>query len=87
MQGELVAQIVVALLGFLGTWGMIAYFAGRLTKAQEDLSRTQGEHSEMLQRHTEQISEHSVELGRLDEWKKGFSVGTRFTNAKELGRS
>jgi hypothetical protein len=73
----LVVQIVVGVLGVVGSWVTVAYFAGRLTRAQEDTQKTVDTHTTTLAEHAAMLTDHNGQLIRLDEWKNGFAVASQ----------
>jgi hypothetical protein len=74
MSQEILIQLLIAFVGLLGTWGLIAYHAGRLTKSQENTDQRVDALEQVRDRHQELIEGHAIDIAKINEWKAGFQA-------------
>lgn len=73
-------------LGIVASLLTAAFVYGKLTQRQNDQSGridkvegVQEKHAERFDVHSERIGEHDVKIGKIEEWKSGFSTGVKVT--------
>lgn len=75
-----VIQAAVAVLGVVGTWILVAYFAGRLTKSQEATEATVAEQGITLKEHGAKLELHGEKLVKIEEFNRGFELGRQMVS-------
>ena len=71
---------IVSGLTLVGTVGVGGVMWGSLTEKVSGQTKRLDDHKLTLAKHDTHLSEHDVQLGRLEEWKQGYNA------AAQIGR-
>lgn len=82
----MVAAMVAAfgsILGIATTVICVSFWSGKMTQQIADNKVMLLEHDVTLQAHAEKLSDHDVELGKLNEWKNGYNAAAAVAHRKD----
>lgn len=82
MNWEMVAA-VCSVLGILTTVVCVAFVSGKLTQQISDNRKLLEEHDKTLLDHGDRLSDHDVELAKLNEWKNGYNAAAAISGKRE----
>lgn len=82
MNWQMVAAIA-SILGVLTTITGVAFVSGRLTQQISDNRKLLDEHDQTLTSHAERISDHDIELAKLNEWRNGYNAAAAIAKGKD----
>jgi uncharacterized membrane-anchored protein YhcB (DUF1043 family) len=86
MNWQMVAALVAAFASVVGiatTVICVSFWSGKLTQQIADNREMLDEHGATLTSHGERLSDHDVELAKLNEWKNGYNAATALVQKRE----
>ncbi len=75
---------VCSLLGVFATIIGVAFTSGRLTEKLGEADKRINWHDETLKAYGETLTDHEVQLGRLNEWKDGYNAAARVSGQPQV---
>lgn len=73
-----------SIFGVLATIIGVAFTSGRLTEKLGEHKVKLDEHAEAIKAHGETLTDHEVQLGRLNEWKDGYNAAARVSGQPQV---
>jgi uncharacterized protein YneF (UPF0154 family) len=74
---------IAALGAFLASIAGAFYVSGKLTEKVSDHDERIKEHAAILEKHGDKLSEHDIELARLQAFNEGYSTAAKFLPLRE----
>jgi hypothetical protein len=68
---------IISAITLIGVCGVGGIMWGSLTERVSGLSKRADGHKIEIAEHAQHLSQHDVQLGRLEEWKAGYNAAAR----------